>query len=71
MEIRMIITALLAFLIAVAFGRFYIPWLKQRGASQPLKKEVAEIYEERDRDMKESDESSAVIHENAIDDDRV
>ena len=50
MVITMIISAFAAFLIAAAFGRFYIPWLKKRGASQPLKEEVARIYEENEHD---------------------
>ena len=50
MVIRMLIAALASFLIAAAFGRFYVPWLKKRGASQPLKEEVARIYEENEHD---------------------
>ena len=51
MVISMLIAALAAFLIAAAFGRLYVPWLRKRGASQPLKEEVARIYEENDRDQ--------------------
>ena len=50
----MIISALLAFLVAVAFGKYYIPWLKRRGATQPLKDEVAQIYQERNTDENEN-----------------
>ena len=50
MVIRMLIAALASFLIAAAFGRVYVPWLKKRGASQPLKEEVARIYEENEHD---------------------
>ena len=50
MVIRMLIAALASFLTAAAFGRFYVPWLGKRGASQPLKEQVAEIYAENDHD---------------------
>ena len=36
---------LLAFLISVVFGKFYIPWLEKKNAWQPLHDKVAEqIY---------------------------
>ena len=69
MLIKTIIAAMASFLIAAAFGRFYYPWLKKRGASQPLKEEVARIYEE--NNMNENDESSAIMYKNAADDEHV
>ena len=37
---------LLGLLVSAGFGGFYIPWLKKKKATQPLKKEVAQIYSE-------------------------
>ena len=41
--------ALAAFAVSVAAGRRYVPWLKENGAIQPLKKEVKErVYADGD-----------------------
>ena len=44
--VKILLSFLGAFLISTCFGRWFIPWLKKRGASQPLNEEVAKIYEE-------------------------
>ena len=46
MALRIVCALLLAFLVVVVFGKYYIPWLKKKKASQPLKEEVARIYAE-------------------------
>ena len=51
---KIVVSALLAFLVAVVFGKNYIPWLKRRGATQPLKDEVAQIYREQNNDSGEN-----------------
>ncbi len=48
MEIRIIIGFLLAFVIALVLGKLLIPWLNRRRMTQPLKEEVAQIYDEKD-----------------------
>ncbi len=52
MATKMIIAAVMAFLFTAVFGRVYVPWLKNHGAAQPLKEEVAKIYEERENSEK-------------------
>ena len=34
----------LALLVSAGFGKIYVPWLKKKNATQPLKDEVAKIY---------------------------
>ena len=48
MEIRIIIAFLLAFVIALVLGKLFIPWLNRRRMAQPLKEEVARIYDEKE-----------------------
>ncbi len=48
MVVEMIIAFVLAFLITIGFGKFYVPWLKRHKYSQPLKDEVSQIYTEED-----------------------
>ena len=47
MMIRMIAAFILAFLVSAGVGKLYIPWLKKHSFNQPLKDEVAEIYNEK------------------------
>ena len=63
MMIRIIISALLAFLAAAAFGRFYIPWLKKHDFVQPLKKEVEDMYNEKAAKEKAAEESKNAAEE--------
>ena len=51
MIIRMFIAFISAFLISASFGKWLVPWLQDRGAEQPLKKEVSKIYEENDKNQ--------------------
>ena len=46
MALRILIAFLAAFLVSSVFGKYYIPWLEKKNARQPLKEEVAKIYEE-------------------------
>ena len=39
-----------AFLICVLIGKRFIPWLKKKDAIQPIKDEVATIYEDQNGD---------------------
>lgn len=55
MVIKMIIAFVLAFLITIGIGKVYIPWLRQKGFSQPLKHEVAQMYEEKNEEKREAD----------------
>lgn len=48
MVIKIFLAFLLAFVVCVAFGKWYIPWLKKHGAKQPIKDEVATIYAEKE-----------------------
>ena len=50
MTVRLILAFVIAFATAAVVGKFYVPWLRKRGASQPLKEEVARIYEENEHD---------------------
>lgn len=46
MDLRILISFFAAFLASSIFGKYYIPWLKKKNANQPLKEEVAKIYED-------------------------
>ena len=47
--VRGILAAIvLAFGVSLIFGKDYIPWLKNHGMTQPIKKEVEKIYSEQD-----------------------
>ena len=48
MVMKMLFALLLAFVVCVSLGKWYIPWLKKHGAKQPIKDEVAAIYAERE-----------------------
>lgn len=50
MAIKMMIAFVLSFLFSIAFGKYFIPWLKKKNFSQPLKDEVAQIYSEKTND---------------------
>ena len=54
MGIKMLGAFVVAFLFSSVFGKYYIPWLKKRGATQPLKDEVAQIYKENSNDRNEN-----------------
>ena len=55
MGVQMLSAFLLAFLITLLFGKGFIPWLKKKEITQPLKAEVKEkIY----ADKAEEGESS-------------
>lgn len=54
MGIKMLGAFMAAFLFSSVFGKYYIPWLKKRGATQPLKDEVAQIYKENSNDRNEN-----------------
>lgn len=55
MAINMLFAFALDFLVSAIFGRFYIPWLKKKNLEQPLKDEVAQIYENRTDSESEED----------------
>ena len=40
MTIKLITSFVLAFLIASAFGKFYVPWLRKQKAGQEIKSQV-------------------------------
>ena len=50
MAVIMLFACMLAFLFAMIFGRRLIPWMKKKEIVQPIKKEVEEIYEDKDDD---------------------
>lgn len=39
-----LVAIVVSFLIAAIFGKRYITWLKCRGFTQPIKREVQQIY---------------------------
>lgn len=41
-----LVAVVVSFLIAAIFGKRYIAWLKCRGFTQPIKREVQQIYNE-------------------------
>lgn len=45
MIIRIIAAFSFAFLVTIITGKPFILWLKEKGVSQPLKVEVARIYD--------------------------
>ena len=45
----------LALLVSAGFGKIYVPWLKKKNATQPLKEEVAKIYAEKTDGSEEED----------------
>ena len=53
MVTKMISAFVLAFLISIGIGRIYIPWLRHKGYSQPLKHEVAQMYEGKNEEKRE------------------
>lgn len=50
MVIKMLIAFFLAFLVTVGIARVFIPWMKKRSFTQPLKDEVVQMYNERDKE---------------------
>ena len=48
MMMKLLLAILVAFVISVAIGKWYVPWLKKHGAKQPIKDEVAAIYAEKE-----------------------
>ena len=46
MLVKLLAALVLAFLAAAGFGKRYVPWLEKKNARQPLKAEVAKIYED-------------------------
>lgn len=56
MVMKMLFALLLAFVICVALGKWYIPWLKKHSAKQPIKDEVAAIYAEKEPPPDSSDD---------------
>ena len=46
MVIKMLGAFLTAFLVSAVFGRRFVSWLGKNKAVQPLKDEVAKIYQE-------------------------
>ena len=46
MIIQMIAAFLLVFVVSAGFGKLYIPWLRKHSFNQPLKDEVAKLYED-------------------------
>ena len=47
MVIKMLLASLLAFFTSVGIGKVFIPWMEKRRYTQPLKDEVAEMYNEK------------------------
>ena len=52
---RILLACALAFLVSAIFGKFYIPWLKKKKLEQPLKDEVAQMYEDQTDSESEED----------------
>ena len=48
MAVIMICALLAAFMICILFGKRFIPWLKKKDIVQPIKDEVASIYDVRE-----------------------
>jgi len=48
MAVILICALLVAFVICIQFGKRFIPWLREKGIIQPIKDEVASIYNARD-----------------------
>lgn len=46
MTVYIIAAFLIAFLFSIIFGKRYISWLEKKGVWQPLKDEVAKIYDQ-------------------------
>lgn len=56
MAVKIMIAFMLSFLISIGFGRFFVPWLKRHSFSQPLKEEIAQMYERKDNDTNKGNE---------------
>lgn len=48
MTVILICALFFAFVICVRFGKRFIPWLKEKDSIQPIKEEVASIYDARE-----------------------
>ena len=55
MIIKMASAFLLAFLFSIFSGKYFIPWVKEKGFKQPLKEEVAKkIYSDSEKNKDNS-----------------
>ena len=52
---KMLIAFVLSFFISIGFGKYFVPWLKKKDFSQPLKDEVAQMYLEKENDTNQED----------------
>lgn len=50
MAIKMLLAAFLAFFTSVGIGKVLIPWMEKHSFAQPLKDEVAQMYNEKDKE---------------------
>jgi len=48
MKVYMLIALIFAFLFCLYFGMRYVSWLEKKNIKQPLKDEVAQVYEQDD-----------------------
>ena len=59
MTVKIIAAFLIAFLVSVLFGKHNVSWLEKREIRQPLKDEVAKIYDQ--AEGTENDKSSETL----------
>ena len=50
MAIKMLLASLLAFFASVGIGKVFIPWMEKHSFTQPLKDEVAQMYNAKDKE---------------------